>query len=185
MTSATVLVSALETPTILEQGANTLTTLASVGLDAGVLLSGIQADTALAAEGIGASTLLTPVSTVTVIESQAGEKDILLLAATALGGHRAVRATSVGAVYADAYTLGVSALLGITIHAALVGTPVTIRASGELNEPSWAWVDGPVYLGAQGQLTQTPPIAAAVVEIGVAVTTTTLLVRIQPEVIDV
>ncbi|HAO33199.1 MAG TPA: hypothetical protein PLU26_02220 [Candidatus Competibacter sp.] len=113
-----------------------------------------------------------------------GDPDTLITAAHDLGGHRALRVTGAGAAgYADAYT-AFDAVLGISIHAATAGAPVAVRGSGEMVEPSWSWSPGPVYLGRDGMLTQTPPSGGATLEIGIARGPATLFIRIQQEIYD-
>jgi hypothetical protein len=117
-------------------------------------------------------------------EPGAAVTDAQFVAGETLGGHRVVRASALGAVYADAFTAAAFGVLGVTTHAATQGALVSVRVSGEMTEPSWAWQPGPVYAGAQGALTQTPPMGATVVEIGVASAPTVLQIRVQPEVVD-
>jgi hypothetical protein len=56
-----------------------------------------------------------------------------------------------------------AAPLWITTGAASPGSPVDVLITGLMVEPSWSWTPGPVYLGANGQLTQTPPAAPGAV----------------------
>jgi len=88
-------------------------------------------------------------------------------AGTALSGHRAVVLDVSGeAIYADNTVLAHrDKVLGLTSGAASAGADVTIVSYGEITEPSWTWtLDEPVFLGANGLLTQTAPalIAGAV-----------------------
>lgn len=109
-----------------------------------------------------------------------------MTAGESLGGHRAVRiATGNLAVYASASQPStVSSVVGITSGAAALGDTVLVLLDGSrVAEPSWAWAVGPVYLGENGLLTQTLPSVGAVKEIGVALSATELLVRIQPEIV--
>ncbi|HYE75116.1 MAG TPA: hypothetical protein VEF04_17375, partial [Blastocatellia bacterium] len=67
---------------------------------------------------------------------------------------------------------------GITLNAALGGEIVNIQRLGEATESSWNWiVDAPIYIGANGVLTQTPPVASTAAFsqiIGVAVSPTSI-----------
>ena len=64
----------------------------------------------------------------------------------------------------DRHRAHVGRLAGITLGAALEGTPINVRAAGEIVEPSWAWdVDTPVFLGLDGLLTQAPGDTAGAV----------------------
>jgi hypothetical protein len=90
-------------------------------------------------------------------------------AATDLGGHRAVRIGADNlAYYADQALLANASVVGITDSAVSSGGAVTIRSEGEVSEPSWAWEPGAIYLGSNGQLTQTAPTTGVLVEVGVA-----------------
>ena len=77
-----------------------------------------------------------------------------------IGGHRVVIQEAAGTVsYAD-HTDPAHAdmALGLTIEAADAGDEIQILVGGETIEPSWAWdVTRPIYLGANGLMTQTPP----------------------------
>ncbi|MDH2313163.1 hypothetical protein [Methylobacterium brachiatum] len=100
-------------------------------------------------------------------------------AATALSGHRAVRGTPAGAAYASAATLAdLGTVLGVTTGAAAAGADVAVVSSGAVDEPSWSWAAGPVWLGVDGALTQLPPAGAFLQQIGVAASPTRLIVSL-------
>lgn len=103
------------------------------------------------------------------------------IAGEALGGHRAVYVASDGTLrYADSQVATARVVAGITTGAAAAGDPTILRYAGEMVEAGWSWVpEGTIYLGTTGQLTQTPPTTGTVVEMGVALTATSMLVRIQ------
>ncbi|MGW5147536.1 hypothetical protein [Rhodococcus koreensis] len=85
-------------------------------------------------------------------------------AAEPLSGHRAVTRRPDGLFEYASNTRSehLHTPIWVTTGAAAVGAHVTAVAFGELLEPTWAWVPGPVYLGADGALTQTAPEAPAV-----------------------
>lgn len=104
-------------------------------------------------------------------------------AAEALGGHRMVRgardaltyATNTDASHADD-------IQGLTLGAAAAGAGVLLQRAGDVTEPSWSWTpETPVFLGPDGQLTQTPPddSAAFTLCVGFAATPTTLVLRFE------
>jgi len=104
-------------------------------------------------------------------------------AAEALGGHRMVRgardaltyATNTDANHADD-------IQGLTLGAAAAGAGVLLQRAGDVTEPSWSWIpETPVFLGPNGQLTQTPPddSAAFTLCVGFASTPTTLVLRFE------
>ena len=103
---------------------------------------------------------------------------VLATASGALGGHRAVVITNGTAIHANNSTQPL--VSGITQGAVVNGATVTVQTTGQLTEPTWAWTSGPVYLGSDGLLTQSPPISGVIVELGTALTPTTLLIRVQP-----
>lgn len=100
-------------------------------------------------------------------------------AAVALSGHRAVTPRADGTVeYAsngDADHAG--AALFLTTQAVAMGDAVTVQALGEITNGGWSWTPGPVWLGTNGQLTQTPPVYPAVFSrvVGAATSPTTVL----------
>ena len=102
-------------------------------------------------------------------------------AARALSGHKIVKAIGAGAVdYASSDSpADAGAVLGITLGAANGDASVNVQSDGEMAEPTWSWRPGAVFLGIQGALTQTPPLAGLLQQIGVATTPTTILVAIQ------
>ena len=98
------------------------------------------------------------------------ESFIQRVAGEAIGGHRAVRVDASGTAWL-ARPDQASALdtMGISDAAANVGALVQIRALGEANEAGWAWSAGPVWVGANGVLTQALPTSGYLIRIGTAV----------------
>lgn len=97
-------------------------------------------------------------------------------AAVDLSGHRVVTPRSDGTVeYAtNLEPADATAPIWLTLGAALAGEPVSVVAFGEVVEPSWNWTSGlPIFLGADGVLTQTPPTAPAVFILQLAASTGT------------
>lgn len=97
-----------------------------------------------------------------------------------LGGHRGVKLDAAGAVqYASNDDVAsLAGFIGVTTGAAIAGASVSVVQVGLIEEPSWAWTAGlPVFLGANGVLTQTAPVFPALqVVVGVAPTATSLFV---------
>lgn len=116
----------------------------------------------------------------------AGSVYMTYIAGITLSGHKAVQIDGTGAaVYVDSGTVAdAGRVLGITINAALLGAAVGVQATGEIDEVSWSWVPGqPVYVGANGSLTQTPPATGFIQAVGMAVAPTKLVVGIRPAII--
>lgn len=105
--------------------------------------------------------------------------DVSHIANAALSGGAVVRGVSGGKVNV-ASPAQPEAIVGITKGAAIANAPVLIRVSGEMTEPAWAWTPGPIWLSANGQLTQIPPSSGASVEVARAITATRIIVSIQP-----
>lgn len=98
-----------------------------------------------------------------------------------LSGHRALRVALGQAWLCNALQAGqADSLVGIGMQAAATGEPVNVRLSGILEEPSWSWQAGPVYVGAEGRLTQDPSGLAFIQRLGWAVSPISLL--LQPSV---
>lgn len=101
-------------------------------------------------------------------------------AITNLGGHRVVVATIGGVEYADSADVDhIGRVLGITLGAVTAGNPADIIVSGEVVEASWNFVNGAVYVGSNGLLTQSPPSSGFSQIVGVATSATSLVVSLK------
>lgn len=106
---------------------------------------------------------------------------IVVPAGVDLGGHRAVCLDPTGAaVPASADDLGCVACIGITTGAAAQGTSVAVTRIGEVDDPSFAFTVGAVFLGLAGALTQAVPTSGLRLQIGFAIAPTRLLVHLRP-----
>jgi hypothetical protein len=117
-------------------------------------------------------------------QGPAGDTTITLPAGAAVSGHRVIAWESGEARHADPTVLSnARRVIGVSLNAALTGDPVTVRQSGLVVDASLALTPGlPVFLGADGTLTQNPPAAPAAayaLRIGSALAADTLLVRIS------
>jgi len=103
------------------------------------------------------------------------------IAGEALHGHRVVSFHSDGLLYETHHTslTDVYAAVGVAIGASLQGALADVRTYGVLTEPSWNWAAGPIYLGAEGVLTQTPPSSGYLLEVGCAISPTSMFVNIK------
>lgn len=68
----------------------------------------------------------------------------------------------------------VAALIGISITAGEEGAEIRVRTSGTIDDAGWSWTPGFVFAGADGTLTQTPPVAGWEIVIGYAPSATRL-----------
>lgn len=102
------------------------------------------------------------------------------IAGTVLSGHRVLVKNSSGQmVEADKNTPAhMHRVAGVGINSASAGSTVQVQSFGELVEPSWNWVEGPVYLGNTGQLTQTVPTSGFLILIGTATAPTVLRIQL-------
>ena len=116
------------------------------------------------------------------IPGPTGGVSLIYPAGVALGGHRMVILDDAGlAVYAD-NTIAAHAnkVLGMTTGAASLGASATIQTGGELTEPSWTWtLDVPIYLSANGLLTQTPPTTGFSLIVGFPITATKIFINLR------
>lgn len=114
----------------------------------------------------------------------AGEVSFVYPAASAISGHRIVTLDEQGkAIYASAAIAAhANRIVGMTMNAAAANDVLNVKKFGEATEPSWNWqLDLPVFLDADGFLTQTPPAAPAAkfsVVVGFPMSATTLFVNI-------
>lgn len=117
--------------------------------------------------------------------SGGSDASLSFTAATALSGHKAVRAIGDGSVgYASADQVAqAGTVVGVTTGAAGIGNPISVVAEGIVDEPSWSWGAGPVWLGLNGALTQTIPQSGVLQRIGLALSPTRLLVALTPPIL--
>lgn len=106
---------------------------------------------------------------------------IALVGGEAIGGHRAVSVGTDGkAYYTDIEDAdSVLAFIGISTGASEVDEDVAIQTSGKLEEPTWAWGPGPVFVGASAVLSQSIPETGAVIQVGSVLSETSIVVRIE------
>lgn len=70
-------------------------------------------------------------------------------------------------------------LLGITLTAAQPSAPINVQRSGSLEDAGWSWTPGPVWLGVDGALSQTPPSDGYDVLLGAAVSATRITLNLN------
>lgn len=116
----------------------------------------------------------------------AGGSALAMITAQALSGERIVYAVDASTVnYASCSDIAhFSQVLGLTETAAASGASVNVRRSGEFTFEGWSWIQGPVFLGENGALTQTVPSTARFsLAIGFAMSATTLFIDIGTPII--
>lgn len=114
-------------------------------------------------------------------QGTSGEIIIERLADGPIGGHRVVKITPTGCDYADSSNISdLGKVIGMTDSAFSANTNVKIFTQKEITEPSWAWTLGPVYLSTNGLLTQIIPTTGFIQQVGIALSSTKLLLSLQP-----
>ncbi len=99
-------------------------------------------------------------------------------AAEAIGGHRAV--TAAGRYAAITGSVEEATVIGISTGAAASGHALAVQSAGMLEFSGWTWVTGArIYLSASGTLTAVPPVTGWLVATGIALSATTMLVKIE------
>lgn len=92
----------------------------------------------------------------------AGGASFTVTAVRALSGHRAVFAVDDDHVdYASCLDVAAATqVLGITVGAIAANAQGAVQRMGLMSFEGWAWVPGPVFVSADGQLTQSLPVGA-------------------------
>ena len=117
-----------------------------------------------------------------MLSRRAKLQEITATAATAIGTFRAVAFRPDDQVeLADHDTPAhLSRLAGITLNAVSAGTPSRICVEGTLSHSGWQWTPGaPVFVGRNGELTQSPPTSGFLQHLGFALGRDSLLVQVE------
>lgn len=101
------------------------------------------------------------------------------LAGEAISALRVVYLAAGEVFHLDAGSEHVRSVLGVTATAGALGAPVNVQRLGVMTDTAWSWTPGPVWCGAGGQLTQTPPVGGYDLQIGAATDATTIILNIQ------
>jgi hypothetical protein len=114
-----------------------------------------------------------------------GSDALVYVATSPIGGHVVVAESAGGLAVADASNLDhMLRVVGVSTNAAGVGNDVNVQMRRAITHSGWAFTPGaPVFLGLAGALVPTPPVGAQFSQVvGVALTSTSLFVAIQPPV---
>ncbi|WP_295487864.1 hypothetical protein [uncultured Pseudomonas sp.] len=92
----------------------------------------------------------------------AGGASFTVTAVQTLSGHRVVYAVDDDHVdYASCLVAAnATQVLGVTTGAIAANDQGTVQRMGLMTHEGWAWTAGPVFVGADGQLTQSLPVGA-------------------------
>ena len=99
----------------------------------------------------------------------------------ALGSNRVAAMTANGIDYADPNASGET--LGFTKYAVTENNLATILFNGNLNGFSGLTIGTPIYLASNGTITQTAPNTGTVQCLGVAISSNTINIQIQPKIL--
>ena len=116
------------------------------------------------------------------------EKPVTYRVATStISGQKIVKDTGSGSVaYADNNTAGdENRILGITQQGQNSGGTLLIQTGGPIESDIWSWTpDEPIFLGSNGNLTQTPPSGVEfTLIVGFALTPTSMFLRFREPVV--
>lgn len=112
---------------------------------------------------------------------KAGGSEITYIAPIYLGGNRVVTSEIIYADSSDILTVG--KVIGITKTSAISFAPITIQVIGELNGFFGLIPNLPVYLSTLGNITQTLPLSGYIQKIGIATSSTTILINISEPIV--
>ncbi len=118
--------------------------------------------------------------------SPAGPAASPYVAGQALSGDSFVALHADGsAYYADSGTPADAwRTFGIATGGAQAGDTVLVQEAGEYTENSWNWTPGlPLFLGTAGQPTQAAPTSGFVLAVALALTATTVVIRIESAIV--
>lgn len=82
-------------------------------------------------------------------------------------------------VLSSADAAHIDLLLGLALTAAPAGNATNIQLIGAVDDAAWSWTPGPIWLGINGALTQTPPASGFDVRLGAAVSATRVILNIE------
>jgi hypothetical protein len=109
-----------------------------------------------------------------------GAQFIQLETDIAIGGHRIVKVTPTGCDYADSSDMNhIGRVIGMSLSAYSQGLTADIYTHGDVEEFSWNWNLGPIYLATNGLMTQTPPTTGFVQQVATALSPTKLFIELQ------
>lgn len=127
---------------------------------------------------------ITPDDILAILRDAIDAYQVVATAGADLSALRVVCADGSGGVrYASPTASDTRHVVGLTITAALTGSDVVVQYAGPVEDNSWSWTPGPVYLGASGALTQTTPTTGSWLKVAVARSATEIVVRVGEPII--
>lgn len=108
-----------------------------------------------------------------ITNTATGTLDVTITAMEAVGAYRAV---GYDGFYTQPDADSLAAYAGVTRMATIPGDPINVVRSGLITEGAWTWIpNAPIFIAADGVITQTQPLAGNPVRrIGWAISATQL-----------
>lgn len=137
---------------------------------------GYQTPTSLGGGAGGGTIIIYPEGT--VVNPESIQMDYVTVGA--MSAPRVVYASPGGLALADKDVLDQQdKIIGVTkTSAAAAGETVKVVLEGKIDDPSFSFIPGPIWLGNSGVLTQTKPTSGLLAPIAVAITSTQINVNI-------
>ena len=109
-----------------------------------------------------------------------------LVASEAISALRVIKAFNGAIQVADAsVSVDAGKAIGISLNAVVAGGDLQYQYAGPLANTGWAWVEGPIFIGAGGQLTQSTVGLAFIQRVGTALSNTEILIDLDDPIIGV
>ncbi len=107
------------------------------------------------------------------------------VATVTVSAYPAVAAIAGGIALGDSAQAALAgAIVGIATAGTAAGSSCPVQYAGELTYNGWTWVMGkPIFVGAGGVLTQTPPATGFLQSVGTPTSATSLFINLQPAIL--
>lgn len=111
--------------------------------------------------------------------------DIQLPTNSVISGWKVIRASNLGfAEYASSdQPSHADTILGISTHSVTDNSLVNVRCSGYMTDNAWSWAPGKLYLGLNGNITQSLPGSGLIQQIGNVLSPNEININIKTSII--
>lgn len=117
-------------------------------------------------------------------DGTSGGSSILAIAGANLSGHMGIKLVSGSAFTISNSDIGtVNRLIGVSKTSAAINTSIEIVVAGELDGFSGLIPDSALYLQDNGTITNSYPTNGYIQQVGIAISSTKALIKIQPPII--
>lgn len=104
-----------------------------------------------------------------------------MTAGATVNAHRVLMFDAGGRVVHADTAISTYAFAGISTQSAVTGATLLVAEQDIVTEAAWSWTPGtPLFVGAEGTLTPTPPATGVVQQVAVAASATSILVQPFP-----